>query len=151
MKAAEEQKQSSVSLKAGFLQKKQSFGLGLQWKQRWFELTPTEIIYQDLETKKKSRIAVKDITSVRAVNDVVRSNVFEIHTGIEGGKPYRLAAPTPAGQKEWIQKISAATGIDAGHLETIPSQASSGSTAASFVPDSIELVRCETGTEVRHT
>jgi len=156
-------RQSLVSLKKGLLLKNSNtFGLRLQWHPRWFELTPRELVYsQDPSSTKRSRIAIKDIHSVREGSDLVKENVFEIRTRMDGSKLYKLCAPSPVERSDWIQKISMAAGMDVADYDYLggnyvhvssTEEESDTTTAATAVKednppveDGFECVQSETG------
>lgn len=152
-KAAFNYHQSLLAIKSGFLLKNNAVGMGLQWQRLWFELTPTQIVYQDMESsKKRHRIAIKDVTSARRGFDMVKNNVFEIHTNIEGSRPYKLAAASQMERDDWIFKILGAAGIIevTGDVEEetslVPSEDDFDD--ASPLEDSIECVPNGSGVEV---
>jgi len=110
LKAALSHRQSQRILKSGYLLKNRSFGLRMQWQQRWFVLYPQELIYShDIEGTRRNAISIKDIIYVRPLaDDLVNKNVFEIHAVSADGtsrEPYKLSAASPADRDEWIQKI----------------------------------------------
>ena len=113
-KACTQRRQSNVVIKTGCLFKKLrriGLGLGLQWQQRRFVLTPNDLIYSSLSSldvlllrrdttentnrtqtnnnannTNQVRIRLKDITQVVAdTNTVVKKNVFQIHTTANNG------------------------------------------------------------------
>ena len=147
-KAAAEHRHSQVSLKTGFLLKNKAFGLGLQWKQKWCVLTPTEIIYSDdSKSKQKSKILITDITAVRKGVDIVKTNVFEIHVNTKGVVPYKFCAVSPTERYDWIQSILSATDLELTDMEaSVPSEDSEDVRA---VNDSIECIHeSGSGTQV---
>lgn len=150
-KAAHDFHQSHMTLKAGFLLKNKPFGLRLQWNQRWFELTPTEIIYsQDIGTKQRSIIPIKDIIRVRPCADLVHENVFEIQVRTDVREPYKLAAESPWERDDWVQKISAVIGTESADFEAnLFSEHSTSSSSARTFNDEIELVQSHNGIDVK--
>eukprot|EP00588_Corethron_pennatum_P028918 CAMPEP_0194314176 /NCGR_PEP_ID=MMETSP0171-20130528/11006_1 /TAXON_ID=218684 /ORGANISM="Corethron pennatum, Strain L29A3" /LENGTH=736 /DNA_ID=CAMNT_0039069457 /DNA_START=151 /DNA_END=2358 /DNA_ORIENTATION=+ len=93
---------AQLTVKTGFLLKNRTFGLGLQWLQRWVVLTPEDIVYSEtIGCKKRSTIALKDISSVRLGFDMVKNNVFEIHTKGKESVPFRFCAVSPEERDDW--------------------------------------------------
>ena len=106
MQASFDHRQSMRPLKSGYLLKNKAFGLGLHWDQRWFVLTSKELVYsEDKGSTTSVKIAIKDITNVREGTDMVKKNVFEIHTSIGGGRAYKISAASPAERDDWIKSI----------------------------------------------
>lgn len=139
-KAEFERRQSERLLKSGFLLKNQAFGLRLQWRQRFFELTPLQLDYsQDAAGKKRKTIFLTHIRNIRHTADIVQRNVFELHTSGET-EPIRLAAPSIHERDDWIQKICDATGLT---LSEITEHSDS-----SIVQEGIECVRSPNGTDL---
>jgi len=149
-KAALDHRQSMLTLKAGFLLKNRTFGLGMQWQQKWAVLTPVELAYsENVESKLHSRIALKDVTCVQIGNDLVKKNIFEIRTRIVGSTQYRFSAASEADRDDWIQKISAAAGIEnLSDLEDTKSGAAlhSSETEESAIENGFECVQGDDGT-----
>jgi hypothetical protein len=105
-KASFRQRQSSIIVKNGFLKRKLRFPLGLQWQQRWFVLTPHEIIYsQDEANKNQVKIALMDIESVCKDTGMVKRNAFQIHTRLAESGPYCFLAKSPEEREDWIRNI----------------------------------------------
>lgn len=112
-KAKIRKQQSLLTLKSGFLSKNRPYGLGMHWQKRWVVLTPKEIVYSENaeDSSQRSTLALKDIVSVQQGSDIVKHNVFEIHTRIKGSSVYRFSAASEADRDDWIQKIVNAAGI----------------------------------------
>lgn len=149
VRASFDYRQSLLTLKTGFLLKNRAFGLGLQWQQKWFVLTPKEIVFsEDIGSAKKSKIAVRDITSVRQGSDIMKKNVFEIHTSIGDSGPYKLSAPSLVERDDWIHKIlDASAAVDmATEMERTLLSEHSISTSAS--EDGFECIESGLGTQV---
>eukprot|EP00546_Thalassionema_frauenfeldii_P020259 CAMPEP_0178895552 /NCGR_PEP_ID=MMETSP0786-20121207/656_1 /TAXON_ID=186022 /ORGANISM="Thalassionema frauenfeldii, Strain CCMP 1798" /LENGTH=796 /DNA_ID=CAMNT_0020565807 /DNA_START=43 /DNA_END=2429 /DNA_ORIENTATION=+ len=154
-KADYTRRQSKISLKAGFLLKAK-YGLGIHWNQRWCELTPVELVFQDMETEKTETIAIKDIKVARKSPDMMKKNIFDIETFIKGERPYKLAAASPSDRDDWIRKISNASEsirvhnleslVDKDDLESFLSEDSSS--GRSPIESAIECVTGEKGVEV---
>lgn len=105
--AAQSLRKSSALVKSGYLMKNKSFGLRLQWKQKWVTLNSTEIIYcDDVESSKKNSISIKHIKSVKPSSDIVHAYVLEIE--LNNGNPdnVRFAASSPEDRDSWIHAIS---------------------------------------------
>lgn len=150
-KAALVHRKSQLTLKSGFLLKNKSFGLGLQWQQRWVVLNAKEIVYSDrASSKKQSKIALKDITRVGPGIELVKQNVFEIYTRTEGRGPHRFSAASPGDRDQWIRTIRDATGI--GAFTDMDSVSRSGDdssvTTQSVFENGFECVQNDAGTSV---
>jgi hypothetical protein len=88
------------------LKRKMRFPLGLQWQQRWFVLTPHEIIYSQDETNKNQlKIALMDVKSVYKDTGMVKRNTFQIHTRLTESGPYCFSAKSPEERGDWIRNI----------------------------------------------
>jgi hypothetical protein len=156
-------RQSQQIIKSGYLLKNRSFGMKLQWHPRWVVLTSTEIAYSDHDhfastsSKTESRIALKDIVSVKQGTDIVKNNVIEIQTrSIADKKTYRFAASSPAEMQDWIQQIKSAIGIISGINELgsihqnllLGIKESNSETTQTVVEDGFECIHGDTGTTV---
>jgi hypothetical protein len=152
-RAALSHRKAQVTLKSGLLLKNKIFGLGLQWKQKWVVLTPTDILYSENVTSQEQRsIALKDVASVRKGTDMVKRNVFEIRTHGEGKSPYKFSAASAEEQEDWIQNLLDATGIiltDVKAREKLINNTRSCETAQSVIEDGIECVMGPTGFSIR--
>jgi PH domain len=149
-KAVKAARLSERLLKSGFLLKNRPFGLRMHWQQRWFELTPTDLLYSinDAPGAQRQAIPIKDITTVRQGSDLIKKNIFEIHVG--GREPLMLSAASPDERDDWIRKILGATGmvVDLSAMDAM-NLTSEDSTTTAFTPvDGIECYQSELGTEV---
>ena len=145
-KAESERRQARTTLKSGFLLKNKAFGLRLQWYRKWFELTPTSIVWApDAKSKDKKTISIKNITSVREANDMVHKHVFEIHTS-DGVEPYRLSAASSRDCRDWIEKITSVTGIPV--TAVMKGNPSTESSDTSHCEDGVECVHDDIGTNI---
>ncbi|CAB9525375.1 expressed unknown protein [Seminavis robusta] len=145
-KAAHDHRRSSVSLKSGFLLKNRPFGLRLHWQQRWFELTPLEILYsQDMNSKQSSSIKIKDITSVQPGFDLVHKNVFEIH--VNNREAYKLSAGTLQERDHWMQQILEVAGLHDDDMADIEANVTSEDSAGTPSQQGFECYVSDRGTE----
>ena len=144
--AAMSHRQSQTVLKVGMLLKNMTFGLRLQWHQRWVKLTMTEIVIEHMNTKQREgKISIQDIISVRPVLDAVvgkQDKVFEIQAATRANdnsnsQSYKFCAASQAERDEWIQLIQSAHSTmkgqnpDADLTTTSQSGASAGSSSSS--------------------
>jgi PH domain len=111
--AAQNLQKSCVLLKSGYLMKNKSFGLRLQWKQRWVTLNATEIIYcDDVGSGKKNSIPIKHIKSVKSASDIVHAYVFEIELNSENPDSIKFAASSLDDRDSWIHAISSLANLN---------------------------------------
>ncbi|KAL3779159.1 hypothetical protein HJC23_014006 [Cyclotella cryptica] len=151
IKAVSERLRSQLCLKSGYLLKNIAFGLRLQWHKKWFVLTPTELAWsQDMASESTSKIFVKDIISVKLGSDIVKKNIIEIRTRMEGSDTYKLAAESPKECYDWIQKISSEAGLysEETKLDDVYRSTSKSSDSSVELNGSIECVAGDFGTQV---
>mmetsp|Transcript_6259 Transcript_6259/g.15577 ORF Transcript_6259/g.15577 Transcript_6259/m.15577 type:complete len:797 (+) Transcript_6259:113-2503(+) len=150
VKAASKERQSQVCIKSGLLLKNKTFGLRLQWRQKWFVLTPTELIWsENPASEKTNQIFIKDILSVKPGSDLVKKNVIEICTRTENNETCKLAAESPAECDDWIRKISSATGLNVVETEQDTNQLSkSTESSVGLNNTSIECIASDFGTQI---
>jgi len=121
-KASTRQRQSTLTLKSGFLMKKGRFGLGSQWQQLWCVLTPVEIVFSKGPSSiQQEKISLKYITKVMKDADRTTKNVIEIHTTL--GLHY-LSTKLHRECDNWIKSILDAVELISNHANPMSSSES---------------------------
>jgi len=140
-KAEEEKLKSRSSLKSGYLLKNKLFGFGLQWQQRWFEVTNLALVYsQSPASQHKTSIDIHEVSKVAHFSDMVHKYAFEIFVEHDERSPYRLAAKTLEDREEWTKQICVAAGIPLTVSEATDSIQDMSLSTTSSIKDGFECV-----------
>jgi hypothetical protein len=89
------------------------------WQQRWCELSNSAFtVCQNAGATPEANIPLDEISRVHAIPDIISKNVFHVYSSTQ--KPIKLRAQSASDRKQWIERISDATGrlyvADWGHI-----------------------------------